>query len=97
MQYVTTTLGTVVGSTGAAGAGQSYPSEDHAGQPHHYGNDCPSAPGAGAEITSEYVQMQHSVGYDDQPNHHRHDGPVSPTVADTTAGPGQSPAQRGSR
>jgi hypothetical protein len=79
-----------VGAAGTAGVGQSYPSKDHAGQPHHYGNDCSGAPGAGAEITIEYLQMQHSVGYDDQPQHHGHDGPLSPTVADATGGAGQS-------
>src|SRR5436853_7291433 len=80
----------MVGSTGAAGASQRYPGEDYAGQPHRYGNDCAGAPGAGAEITSEHVQMQHSVGYDDQPHHHGHHGPVSPIVADMTGGAGQS-------
>src|SRR6266545_5548575 len=81
----------LAGSPGAAGSGQSQPTEGHGDQPQHQGHGATDYSAAGAGTTFGDGQIQPAVDHGDQPRHQGHDGPHSPvTGADTTGGSAQS-------
>ena len=78
-------------SGGVAGAGESQPTEGHADQPHHHGDDTAGEPVAGAEtaIGSEYDQPTDDQA--DRSQHQGYDGPASSAAnADMTGGASQA-------